>query len=459
MLGTNGLDLGDVSISRISSPGGSYRLCWCLTNCDRRDTFVDFGRMQILGPSPLQQHRTCISGQTCQLDLFFFGTFEVTEVLVLETCGSSSLVPGWASLTRSLSSSLNSTLEVFQSGPFSAAGGQYQMCWCTSCTTQDFHVGLGILTIVGPNPLSQVHTCTSGQLCQIHGITGYTSGQDSLLAVSTCGTPFTITAFQSGGSQSGSMAAWSAAITAAGGEYRLCWCSSFASCSAPDFIDMGELVLLGPSPLEQHRTCVSGLSCEFDGFLGKELSDLNKILLADTCGVASMPSSQIASLNTFGVSAVVSWGSLEISGGVYRLCWCSGQSDGSNIVACQAAEDFQTDAGSLTVIGVSPLGQEKTCISGFPCEIDGITGIYTSSGDQFLVLQTCGVSTTVPGFPGIARFDVAPSGGLVSWGSTITAAGGRYALCWCPDLSSLPGNASCRASCNISTFCAIKKTL
>ena len=274
--------------------------------------------------------------------------------------------------------------------------------------------------------------------CHISGVLGSQMGDGQLLIANTCGTSngiapplFPLSGLTSQ-TASGSMAAWSAAITAAGGEYRLCWCSSFASCSAPDFIDMGELMLLGPSPLEQHRTCVSGLSCEFDGFLGKELSDLNKILLADTCGVASMPSSQITSLNTFGVSAVVSWGSLEISGGVYRLCWCSGQSDGSNIVACQAAEDFQTDAGSLTVIGVSPLGQEKTCISGFPCEIDGITGIYTSSGDQFLVLQTCGVSTTVPGFPasGVSQ-EVRASGMAVFWGS-ITAAGGKYLLCWCP---------------------------
>ena len=286
--------------------------------------------------------------------------------------------------------------------------------------------------------MNERRTCISGQKCQISGLRGeYLSGD--LLIASTCGTSdgagslFANFGLASQTTASGSVATWSSApITAAGGRYRLCWCSSVASCSvASDFIsDMGELILLGPSPLDQHRTCVSGQTCEFDGFLGSQLSSLNKVLLADTCGVGAV-SVEIASLAvTLGVSALVSWGSpLHIAGGVYRLCWCSGDSGGQS---CYAADDFTTDVGSLTMIGVAPLQQEKTCISGLPCEIDGITGLHTSSSDRFLVLQTCGVSTIVEGFPGFGIFDeTGSSGGLVSWGP-ISAAGGQYALCWCP---------------------------
>lgn len=318
----------------------------------------------------------------------------------------------------------------------------------------DFRIAIGSLTVIGAE-LNQRRTCTSGLKCQISGLRGTHLGEDSLLIANTCGSSdgAGLPLFSSSGlaTASGRMAMWSSAPIAEGGQYRLCWCSSFATCSPSDFIDMGELLLLGPSPLEQHRTCVSGLSCEFDGFLGNQLSARNKILLADTCGVASMPSSQIASLETLGVSAVVSWESLEIAGGVYRLCWCSGDTDGG-AQACNAAEDFQTDAGSLTVIGVAPLHQERTCISGFPCEIDGITGIYTSGNDQFLVLQTCGASTALHGFPGSATFDQAgSSGGLVSWGPLqITAAGGQYSLCWCADSADF-GNVSCGALCQVSS--------
>ena len=197
---------------------------------------------------------------------------------------------------------------------------------------------------------------------------------------------------------------------------------------------MGELLLVGPSPLEQHRTCISGHSCEFDGFLGKHISSENQILLADTCGIASLPTAlQIASVTApEGISGIVGWElPLYVAGGTYRLCWCSGE---AGTKPCYAAEDFRTDVGSLTMIGVSPLQQDKTCVSGLPCEIDGLTGTHVSDSDEFLVLETCGLSgAVVEGFPGLASFDGAgSSGGRVTWGALpITAAGGRYALCWC----------------------------
>ena len=286
---------------------------------------------------------------------------------------------------------------------------------------------------------------------------------DHVLLANTCGTSIGVSLFPNSGLASHTnvdTATWSTAITVAGGQYRLCWCSSLASCSqATDFIvDMGELVLLGPSPLEQHRTCISGQSCEFDGFLGNQLSGLNKVLLADTCGVASMPTTAgIASLTvTLGVSAVVRWGvSLQLAGGVYRLCWCSGETGGTSAQSCYDAEDFQTDAGSLTMIGVAPLQQEKTCISGLPCEIDGITGIHTSGTDQFLVLQTCGTSATVQGFLGTVS-EVGSSGTRVSW-NTVLVAGGQYALCWCPGTTALTGSlkaldSGCRHSISYVVF-------
>ena len=172
-----------------------------------------------------------------------------------------------------------------------------------------------------------------------------------------------------------------------------------------------------------------------------ELSGLNTVL-TETCGI------QIAPLHVaFGANAVSSSGALQIAGGAYRLCWCGTGAQ------CDVAENFHTDAGSLTMIGVAPLQQQKTCVSGLSCVMDGIFG-HTSSSDQFLVLQTCGVSSTVPGLPGPAGFEIGPTGGMVSWGS-ITAAGGQYALCWCRDLSML-GDLRALETQEMASFCIEK---
>eukprot|EP00972_Heterocapsa_arctica_P094763 13974225-Heterocapsa_arctica.AAC.1 len=46
-------------------------------------------------------------------------------------------------------------------------------------------------------------------------------------------------------------------VTAQGGVYRLCWCAAGQACSFSEdaSIDFGQLMLLGPRPLMQDRTC------------------------------------------------------------------------------------------------------------------------------------------------------------------------------------------------------------
>jgi len=109
----------------------------------------------------------------------------------------------------------------------------------------------------------------------------------------------------------------SAPVTAAGGEYRLCWCAGeelgYATagyvfwavngtnktasaelaassetpggsarqprCRVPsDFrVDAGRLYMLGPTPLAQHRTCVAGMSCAVDGLTGSPAGESNTL--------------------------------------------------------------------------------------------------------------------------------------------------------------------------------------
>ena len=448
------------SLTRVSAAGGAYRLCWCKDCRVAEDFRTDFGAVHVLGPSPLKQHRTCISGQTCQIsDIAVHGYLDgfVGEVMILETCSLPSVIPRFPfdGVFVSLAAAHGSHLRSFRADVVTAAGGKYQMCWCGNAPSlcdepSDFVVTFGMLTIVGPAPLNHQHTCVSGRVCELNGLPGeLTSPDDSILISDTCGSddaivivrPFLLASEQQFAND-GSVGVWnSAALTAAGGLYRLCWCSQEASrCSqAADFAtDMGELLLIGPSPLQQDKTCVSGQSCEFDGFLGTHISSRNRILVADTCGQSSAPSAMsIASVSAAsGHSAVVSWaGPLKVSGGTYRLCWCSGEVGAR---PCYGSQDFRTDVGALTVVGVSPVRQDRTCVSGVPCTIDGLVGTYITGSDSYLVLDTCGFgSSVVPGFPGTG-VALQASGALISWGAVrITAAGGNYALCWCPGSSLL----------------------
>ena len=43
----------------------------------------------------------------------------------------------------------------------------------------------------------------------------------------------------------------------------MCWCAAGQLCSVAEHyrVDMGELILIGPAPLNQDKTCVAGQSC------------------------------------------------------------------------------------------------------------------------------------------------------------------------------------------------------
>ena len=82
--------------------------------------------------------------------------------------------------------------------------------------------------------------------------------------------------------------------------------------SAAFRVDAGSLVLVGPAPLEQHRTCVSGQTCSLDGLSGYHLSESDSFLVLDTCGstIALVPRFSDA---TSSVSVRVSGSKVEIT--------------------------------------------------------------------------------------------------------------------------------------------------
>lgn len=343
----------------------------------------------------------------------------------------------------------------------------------------NYRVDLGQLLLVGISPLHQSRTCVSGQTCAFGGIVGQDlSSANRFLVLDTCaeiGVKLeygVIPRFSTFGSvvmvtSSGQEISWgSVRITAAGGQYQLCWCEGlhFSCKTSEEFqTNVGGFTLVGISPLSQHRTCVSGHSCIVSSFDGQHLTHLDAVVILDTCGTRAgmfpaklgegmfrfQEDGWIGHMSTG--TSTVRWGTSQISapGGQYRLCWCSGASDllienrSMNSTEtmplsfhCSVAESMRVDFGELDLIGVYPLEQHRTCISGQPCDFGHITGHHLSSLDRFWVLDTCGTEATIPRFLDADYSTVAVGDTLkASWGTVeITAQGGQYRLCWCAGL-------------------------
>ena len=439
----------------ITAAGGEYRLCWCSGEglCDVSEQHqVDIGTLFVLGPWSLSQEWTCISGQMCRLyAVNGQGLRESDAFVVLETCGSE-LVPDRFPAAGVLDVDSDTSGELvlsFNAYRITAASSEYRLCWCpsavASCSTGSSAItDFGKLQILGPGPLQQDRTCVSGQTCRMSGIigTGIMAG-DSFIVQDTCGLADSLPGFPQRGlvkteHSSGAAVEWgNMSVTAAGGLYRICWCSelSLTGCSNPQefSVDVGALTLVGISPLEQSKTCIAGMTCEIGGLLGKHLSSLDQYLILETCGDISSPALQYTqTLQSFqepGKSVSARWLSLPLplTGGEYRLCWCSGQ------FVCSSQENFRVDAGGITVVGVSPFSQDRTCVSGRTCFVRDILGSGLSSDDVLFALETCGEDHALARFPfsGKVGLEETAAGTTFSQLERITSAGGVFRLCWC----------------------------
>ena len=282
---------------------------------------------------------------------------------------------------------------------------------------------LGTLVVLGPTPLTQDRTCVSGHACSLAGLQGEgLTLSDEIRIMDTCGLDRVIPRSPRSGhftmvSRSGAAVTWGAQeITAAGGIYRLCWWSGFPSTAlnstvmsdphtpGEEFVvDLGKLEIIGTAPLQQDRTCVSGQTCHLVEVEGLGLASLNKWMVLDTCGTGP----QIRGTGPDLVAASgLQWiwkDPFTAAGGEYRLCWCaslpqsgnflseSNQSNATNLTLtqdgmasnrtdaldCLLPEEFSVDVGKFSVIGVAPLEQHRTCVSGQSCRFSGISLMNT----------------------------------------------------------------------------------
>ena len=442
-------------------PGGSYKLCWCSAFAEpsgscvsAEDFLIEVGDLQVLGPALVPQDRTCVSGLTCLFSLYMYGTLAADSLALMDTCGVSldNLLETFSpsvSVTSFPGNGFNAWSAEVKIGSWAAPGGSYRLCWCGRSDCQrlsEFTVDLGRLDLVGLYPLQQDRTCISGEACMLADLSGHLVSKSIVLVLDTCAldraTLLRSSDEASISAASGAFVSWTMLPSAPGGTYRLCWCSEWqGGCSVENaLVDVGQLTLLGPAPLYQHRTCISGLSCELAGFTGT----LNGYLwVLDTCGTLAFgggfderQSLQSMSLSNSEPSALYSLATA--AGGEYRLCWCSSPvananftSNASNISwSCQFATDFGTDFGRLSLVGVSPLHQDQTCVSGQHCHLRDLRGNMLSSLDRVAVQDTCGQSTLPPTWP-LGSLSEEGTGQLsITW-TSITLPGGQYRLCWC----------------------------
>ena len=317
------------------------------------------------------------------------------------------------------------------------------MCWCSTipgpCVdADDFHVSIGILEIIGPTPLEQDRTCVSGHVCSIAGIQGEgLTLSDEIRIMDTCGLDWVIPRAPESGhftlvSRSGAAVTWGTqAITAAGGIYRLCWMSGFQSAEANStvasnatkrgeefVVDLGKLELIAPAPLQQDRTCVSGQTCHLVDVEGLGLSSTNSWMILDTCGAA--PQTKGIGPDLVAASGLQwIWSQpFSAAGGDYRLCWCASLPEASILISvsnssnltqdlfsnqtarldCILPEEFAVDVGKFSVIGVAPLEQHRTCVSGQSCSFSGIALLNTPEAPgSFMVCISVTVQEMMPG--------------------------------------------------------------
>ncbi len=433
-----------VMLSPMSSSRQTFRLCWSRTSRDEVDVnvageAVDIGGFTLIGPSTLSS--TCIAGEACILDGLVGHLSISDQFLIADTCGEAGAIhqfPGFG-----FADSVRQSGSQVYWGFVSASGGVYRLCWCASACTryEDFVVDTGTLDIIGPVH-GQTGTCVSGHTCLIEAQGHHLRHDfaDRVLILDTCVhlvQPPRIAASWNGLVRDSNPVLTILTMTAAGGEYRLCWCNAEV-CDSTSFynpynvlIDFGQLHVLGPNPLSQDRTCISGQSCvlkeigitglESLGATQSQVSQVSQVLVMETCGVATtlprFPTSAPLASNEWATSFEIAWEPISAAAGNYRLCWCySVDSD------CEKLLWSHVDIGLLTLIGPTFLTQDQTCVSGQLCRLD-----WREHGNNgsVLIMDTCGTNA-LANFATLLNF---PRGNVLN--STIVASGGNFRLCWC----------------------------
>ena len=146
---------------------------------------IDVGSFSLVGPLKHQAF-TCVSGHACHIDsLRVFYPEMHHELMVLDTCGVL-LGPGktpWNFYTKSIAPQANQAGIAAFASDVTWAPGEYRLCWFgaphfnASVDGRDFNFDAGSLYLIGPDPLTQSHTCVAGQTCTLTSLSGFAPGE------------------------------------------------------------------------------------------------------------------------------------------------------------------------------------------------------------------------------------------------------------------------------------------
>jgi hypothetical protein len=402
----------DVGGLHVTSAGGQYSLCWCSVyagtdyghNCASGQYFrTEMGILKLIGPAT-GQGKTCITGEACIIDNFGGYLLEDGDrIMISGSCMPllSAFTPGFHDNSIFVASGGGSIYS--NTNPITANGGIYSMCWCgfgSVCNTPaNFQVDAGNLTVVGPI-LDQEKTCIASQVCSITNYQGTAlSTNDRILILDTCGTNTNLQHMPNNALSTelhnfGHFVSWGPFKSkAAGGTYRLCWCSALSSCNGGgvDFIvDSGTLHHIGPYHFQQ-QFCRPGLLCTFEDFTGYGLQDGDRMMALATCGsgsgVPGFPNNALSNGATkdgkrFG------WGSggmdknfqsldTNTTGGAFKMCWCPL----ANNCVSPLTPNFVVNAGMLFLYGPNYM-VDSLCAAGQSCDLGPWPGTLMALTDQ-----------------------------------------------------------------------------
>ena len=171
--------------------------------------------------------------------------------------------------------------------------------------------------------------------------------------------------------------AWLLEPLPAAGLYRICWCSSWRTCTTDAFlVDTGSLLAFGPDGAAQ-AVCVKGAACEVELHGAGMLSygpDPPVAVLRRSC--TDKDENDEADVGSILFSSpdrlLVQWASLlHRSVDRYRICWA----------VSAAMANYSADAGSILLAG--PLSYPPAhCITGRLCSVLDVAGVGLSIGDR-----------------------------------------------------------------------------
>ena len=391
--------------------GGQWVMCYCVGvgGCSADTNFPAFlGVLSVWGPSHTFQSKACVVGIACSLgELTGFGLSSSDKLGIIpcafgadedvRACCEGQDWAAFAGGSKQQAVTLSGSKPQVSLTPADVPrGGLWGLCLCANGACNggaDSISPLGSLTVTGPTALGQDLACVAGAPCEATALGGHLIAADDrvVLISGACGATdmagFGVQLPVGAGTHKELDASLRYAVSSFdlpyGGSWAICHCAHLREdCSAAVHFGalLGTLTVRGPGAATS-ASCVAGSACSFGPISGEGLAASDKVLLVSEggrCGVSSgdtsyaTPGAAALSVTIASGQASFSLSAVQVTrAGRWKVCYCS------SVGGCDAAAEFPTYVGVLTVTGPTPLGQDQTLYEmsssyNYKCNINGI---------------------------------------------------------------------------------------